>query len=145
MGVRRAATCLAPLAAFATVVVLAGCGLQVASPDLFLLKRSGEGRSLSLLVNDGGTIRCNGGPAKQLPDSMLIRARDLATQLDDDAKAKLRIAAGPHSVFEYRVRLKDGSISFPDTAADQHNDLALAEQFALQAAQSPCGLPGGGI
>lgn len=142
MQMRQAGTYLASIAAFATIAVLTGCGLQVNSPDLFLLKRSGEGKSLSLLVNDGGTIRCNGGHAKQLPDSMLIRARDLATQLDDDAKAKLRLRAGPHSVFEYWIRLKDGSISFPDTAAARHHDLALAEQFALQAAQGPCGLPG---
>jgi hypothetical protein len=139
---RRPATYLAPIAASVTIVLLSGCGFQVSSPDLFLLKRTGEGNTLTLLVNDGGTIRCNGGRARQIPDSMLISARDLATQLDDDAKANLRLPEGPHSVFHFTVRLQDGSISFPDTAAAQRHELALVEQFALQAAQGPCGLPG---
>ena len=32
--------------------VLAGCGLSVQSPDLFLLTRTGQGRTLTLLVSD---------------------------------------------------------------------------------------------
>ena len=40
-------------------VVLAGCGLNVQSADLFLLTRTGQGPKLTLLVNDSGTIRCN--------------------------------------------------------------------------------------
>jgi hypothetical protein len=124
--------------AAAALVGLTACGLQVSSPDLFLLKRSGQGSTLTLLVNDGGTIRCDGGSSKRLPDSLLIQARDLATQLDKDAKAKLRLRPRPDSVYTYSIRLQDGTISFPDTAAAQHHELALAERFALQAAQSPC-------
>jgi hypothetical protein len=120
--------------------LLSGCGLQISSPDLFLLKRSGEGTAVSLLVNDGGTIRCNGGQAEPLPDALLISARDLASQLDKDVKAQLRVPAGAHSVFTYSVRLQGGTISFPDIAAAAHHELALAEQFALQAEQGPCGL-----
>ncbi len=136
---------LSPAPAIAAAVglawaLLSGCGLQVSSPDLFLLNRSGEGRAVSLLVNDGGTIRCNGGHAKPLPDALLIRARDLATQLDKDANAKLRLPADANSVFAYSVSLQGGTISFPDTAAAAHHELALAEQFALLAEHGPCGL-----
>ncbi|HEU4703782.1 MAG TPA: hypothetical protein VFS37_14980, partial [Conexibacter sp.] len=48
-------------------IVLAGCG--AATPDVFLLTRSGSipGARLTLLVNDGGTVRCNGGEPRQLP------------------------------------------------------------------------------
>jgi hypothetical protein len=123
-------------------VVAAGCGLQVSSPDLFVLTRTGEGQRLSILVNDGGTIRCNGGKSRSLADSLLLSARQVASDLDDDAKAKLAIPAGPRSVFRYTMRLQDGTISFPDTAAARRPELARAEQFALQAAQGPCGLPG---
>ena len=42
----------------------------------------------------------------------------------------------------YRIRLQDGTISFPDTAAAKHKELAEAELFAVQAAQQACGLPG---
>lgn len=116
----------------------AGCGFDVESPDLFLMTRTGQGSSLTLLVNDSGTIRCNGGDAKSLPDSMLLAARDLANSLSTDAKAKLHIPPGPRSVYTYTIKLSNGTISFPDTAAARHSELAQAELFALQAAQGPC-------
>lgn len=121
---------------------VAGCGLNVQSPDLFALTRVGQGRSLTLLVNDSGTVRCDGGGARQLPDQMLLQARDLATSLDKDAKAKLRLRAPPNSVFFYTVKLQDGTISFPDTAARGHPELASSELFAVQVAQGVCGLSG---
>jgi hypothetical protein len=129
------------VAALAGACALSGCGLQVNSPDLFLLKRSGQGRTISLLVNDDGTIHCD-GRSRALPDPLLLQARDLASKLDQDAKAKLRLPAGKNSVFQYSIRLQHGTITFPDTAARSHHELALAEQFALQAAQNPCRLSG---
>ncbi len=48
---------------------LGGCGLNVQSPDLFLLTRTGQGTQLTLLVNDGGTISCNGAKAKNISNS----------------------------------------------------------------------------
>jgi hypothetical protein len=126
----------------AVLLALAGCGLSVQSPDLFLLTRSGAGRSLTLLVSDDGTIRCDGGKAKQLPDPLLIQARTIASDLAGDAKARLSIRPGAGSVTRYTIKLEDGPISFPDTAAAHHHELAQAELFALQAAQQACGLPG---
>ncbi len=123
-------------------VALAGCGLNVQAPDLFVVTRTGQGSTLTELFNYAGTVRCNGGPTKLLPDPLLLQARDLATTLDNDAKAKLRIAPKPNSVFFYTVRLADGTISFPDTAGGQHSELAQAEQLALQSAQQACGLSG---
>jgi hypothetical protein len=126
----------------ALATLLAACGLNVQAPDLFLLKRTGAGRTLTLLVSDDGTVRCNGGAAKPLSDKLLIQARDLAPSLNDDAKRHLRIAPGPHAVAIYRARLQNGTISFPDTAARTHSDLAQLELFAVQTAQRPCGLGG---
>jgi hypothetical protein len=120
-------------------VTLTACGLNVQSADLFVLTRTGQGKPLTLLVNDSGTIRCNGGSAKPLPDRLLLQARDLANSLDADAKAKLRIAPAPASVASYTVKLQDGTISFPDTAASKRSELAQAELFALQASHGPCG------
>jgi ferric-dicitrate binding protein FerR (iron transport regulator) len=136
---RRRAAPLA-LAAVVALALLTGCGEDVKSPDLFLLTRTGQGQKLTLLVNDAGTISCNGRAAKPLPDPLLLVARDLATSLADDAKAGLRINRTPNSVFSYQVRLQDGTIYFPDTAGARHQELARAEQFAVQAAQGPCGL-----
>ena len=118
---------------------LGGCGLNVSSPDLFVLTRSGQGQALTMLVNDGGTIRCNGGSARPLSGLQLINARQLASDLDTDAKASLRIGARPSTVYTYTIKLQNGTISFPDTAGATHPELARAEQFALQAAQGPCG------
>jgi hypothetical protein len=122
--------------------LLGGCGFVVQAPDLFLLTRTGQHGTLTLLVNDGDTIRCNGGQPRSLPDPLLLRARDLATSLDADAKRGLKIPAPANSAFRYRIRLQDGTISFPDTAAAHHSELAQAELFAVQGAQQACGLSG---
>jgi hypothetical protein len=130
------------LLAGAVVALVSGCGFDVASPDLFLLTRTGEGKPLGLLVNDAGTIRCDGGRARKLSDPLLLRARDIATSLAEDAKRKLGIPASQKSAFHYTVKLQDGTISFPDTAAARHPELAQLELFAVQAAQQACGLTG---
>jgi hypothetical protein len=122
--------------------LVAGCGLDIQSPDLFLLSRTGQGARLTLLVNDSGTISCDGAKAKALPDPLLIQARDLAQNLAGDAKARLRIPRAPDSVSIYSVKLSGGTIEFPDTAGARHRELAQAELFAVQAAQQACGLPG---
>jgi hypothetical protein len=129
-------------AAAAAVAVVAGCGLGVQSPDLFLLTRAGEGSRTTLLINDGGTIRCNDRAPRPLAEQLLLRARDLAMSLDPDAKAKLTIPASANSVFRYTIKLQSGTISFPDTAATRHPELAQVELFAAQAAHDGCGLPG---
>ena len=121
---------------------LAACGLNVQSADLFLLTRTGAGGHLRLLVSDDGTVRCDGGSAKPLSDKLLIQARDLTTTLNDDAKRGMHIQSPPQSVVDYTVRLQHGTISFPDTAARNHSELAQLELFAAQAAQAPCGLRG---
>ena len=124
------------------IALLAGCGFGVQSPDLFLLTRTGQGARLTLLVNDGGTIRCNGGRSRQLSDPLLLQARDLAGGLGGDAQARLRIPSPSDSVYRYTMRLQQGSISFPDTAAasGKFPRLAQAEQFALRASQQACGI-----
>jgi hypothetical protein len=135
----------AAICAFALIVglALAGCGLSVSSPDLFLLQRTGQGKPLTILVNDAATIRCNSGPTTPLSDPLLLQARDLATSLDSDAKANLHVRPAANSVYVYTIKLQNGTISFGDTAAATHHELAAAELFALEAAQGPCGLRAG--
>jgi hypothetical protein len=130
------------VAAALLAIVISACGLDLRSPDLFLLTRAGQGRHLQLLVNDAGTIRCNGRAAKPLPGALLLQARDLAASLNTDAKSKLRLAATPRSVFSYTIKLQDGTLSFPDTAASERSELAGVELWAVHAAEGPCGLSG---
>ena len=140
MGRAARAGALGALAALAAVV-LAGC-FDVQSPDLFLLTRTGQSAKLTLLVNDSGTIRCNGGKAKPISNSSLIAARDLSDNLAGDAQNKLTIATVPGSIYYFRIRLQQGTIAFPDKAAGRRQALAQAELFAAQAAQRECGLSG---
>jgi hypothetical protein len=126
----------------AAVVVLAGCGLNVQSADLFLLTRTGQGSKLTLLVNDSGTIRCNGAKAKMISNTLLIEARDLSDNLGTDAGHNLVLAPRPGTVFSYRISLQQGTIRFSDRDTQGHQELARAELFAAQAAQQACGLSG---
>jgi hypothetical protein len=129
------------LATAVAAAVSTGC-LSVQAGDLFLLTRTGAGPRLTLLVNDGGTVRCNGGAAKPLPDKLLLQARDLSSTLDDDAKNHLHIPRSANAVASYSVKLKDGTISFPDTSASAHSELAQLELLTVQIARGPCGLSG---
>jgi hypothetical protein len=131
---------IAVLAA-AVAALLTGC-FEVHSADLFLLTRTGQGSRLTMLVNDGGTIRCNGGKAKPISDSSLITARDLSDNLATDAQNNLTIPDSPGSVYYFRIRLEQGTVSFPDRAAASRKVLGQAELFAAQTAQRDCGLTG---
>ena len=121
---------------------LVGCGLGINSPDLFLLTRTGVGDRLTLLVNDGGSIKCNDRAPRPLAEPLLLRARDLATALANDAKQRLSIPPSPRSLARFKIRLQEGTVSFPDTAGAQHPELARAELFTVQVAKDACGLSG---
>jgi hypothetical protein len=130
----------AAAAVLATVAVLAGCGFDVQSADLFQVTRIGQGEKLTLLVNDSGTLACNGGKPKSLPDRLLLQARDLSTDLNNDAKSKARFPTSARSVFSYTVKVQNGTFTFPDTAAESRKELARLELFVVQAAADPCGI-----
>ncbi len=130
------------MALLVLATAVASCGADIQEPDLFLIKRVGQGETLTMLVNDAGTISCNGAKSKMLPDPLLLQARDLAGTLDKDAQAKLQLPAPAKSVYFYTIKVQEGTISFPDTAASRHSELAQAELFATQAAQQGCGLSG---
>lgn len=119
-------------------LLLAGCGLSVQSPDLFQVTRSGPGSKLTMLVNDSGTIACNGGKPKSLADPLLLQARDLSTALNKDVK--LHFPRTARSVFTYTVKVQNGTFSFPDTAASARKELAQLELFVVQAGASECGV-----
>jgi hypothetical protein len=119
---------------------LAGCG--AASPDVFLLTRSGSlpGARLTLLVNDGGTVRCNGGAPRALPDPRLLDARRIAEDLSDDAQKHLTLPAPRGSLLRFRVRTQDGTVTFSDVDAARRRELGPVVEFARTVAQDVCGL-----
>jgi hypothetical protein len=113
------------IAAAALPAALAGCG-GIKSPDIFAMTRSGGARTVTLVVNDSGSVRCNGGRPQSISDSVLLQAREVANDLHDDASKQLRLAAAPGSVYAYRYRSGDGSIVFADTATGAHPEIARA-------------------
>jgi hypothetical protein len=131
---------VAVVSALCAGLALAGCGLNVQSPDLFLLTRTGQGQTLTLLVNDAGTIRCNGGRSRHLADRFLLQARDIAENLDSDVQNNVHFSTRLARTFTFKVKLQDGTITFPDTAAPGHHEVSDAELFTLQAARQACGL-----
>lgn len=133
----------ATLALTVGVSVLAGgCGLNVELADLFLLTRTGQGSKLTMLVNSGGQITCNGRKQKTLSSPLVIQSRNLAGGLANDAKQNLDLPPKPGTVFTYRLKLEQGTIRFSDRDTLHHPLLAQLELFAAQAAQQACGLPG---
>jgi hypothetical protein len=137
---RSARPVAAAFAAAAIAVAAGGCGAGY--PDLFVLTRSGSipGAQLTLLVNDGGTVRCDGAKAVRLPDPQLLAARDIATRLADAADRGLVLPAAPGSVLRFRLRSQNGTVTFSDTDAGRRPELAAAVAFARTVARDVCGL-----
>lgn len=139
MTARRALSTAA--AAAAVALAAGGCGGET-SPDLFLLTRTGSlpGARLTLLVNDGGTVRCNGGAPRMLPDPRLLDARRIAEDLSDDAKRGLTLPAPRGSLLRFRVRTQDGTVTFSDVDAVRRPVLGRVVAFTRSIAQDVCGL-----
>jgi hypothetical protein len=121
-------------------VVVTGCA-GVKPPDLFVVERSGPGGRLTLLVDEQGGLRCNGGRKPPLSDPQLIQARALQEELVTPSGVHLSLAPRPGSVFSYRVRDESGSVSFADNSTAQPKVLRNLVLFVLQVAQQNCHLP----
>jgi hypothetical protein len=131
-----AAACALPCA-----VALGSCG-GIKAPDLFLVQRSGTAQraALTLLVNEEGGVRCNGGPEGKLSDSAILEARAIKDDLHGPASEHLSLPAGGESVFGYYVRDEDGSVSFRDNSPRQPKVLRRVQAFVLATAQQVCHL-----
>ncbi|HSZ70092.1 MAG TPA: hypothetical protein VK756_07005 [Solirubrobacteraceae bacterium] len=124
--------------------VAAGCGESVELPDLFIVQRTGGSAPLTLVVNEGGAVRCNSGPARQLSDSQLVLARGVQEELEGPAAKHLALASRPGSVFSYYLRDEKGTVRFADNSAGQPSALRHLAYLVLEIAQKVCRLPGEG-
>jgi hypothetical protein len=124
------------------VIMLAGCG-GITAPDLFLVQRSGSvaGARLTLLVNEEGGVRCNGGETLKLSDPQLVEARAIQEDLRGPASRHLSLPTGPRSVFSYYVRDENGTMRFSDDSSGQPPVLHRLALFVLQTSQQVCHLP----
>jgi hypothetical protein len=135
---RRRALAGAALLVFA----IAGCGESVELPDLFVVRRTGGGAGLTLVVNEGGGVRCDGGPTRQLSDSQLVLARGLQEELESPSAKHLALASRPGSVFSYDVRDEKGTVRFADNSAGQTSAMRHLAYLVLEIEQKVCHLPG---
>lgn len=153
-SVARAGTLIGTLLAVAAV---AGCGESVELPDLFVVQRSGSvsAARLTLLINEGGSVRCGEGPfppsgkgpfppapPRQLSDPQLVRARVISEELQGPSARHLSLPSRPGSVFRYYVRDAEGWVRFADNSAGQPSVLRHLAYLVLEVAQRVCHLPG---
>jgi hypothetical protein len=127
----------------AVMVLAAGCGAGVTSPDLFVLYRSGSTphARLTLLVNEEGGVKCDGGRSLKLSDPQIIKTRDIQEEIHDEASRHLSLPPRPGSVLSYYLRDENGTVHFSDNSAGQSAVLHQLQLFVLQTAQQVCHLP----
>ena len=140
MSRRRRTRTLAAGALSALAVALAGCGQ--ASPDLFAVTRSGDGPAddVTLVVNDGGTVRCDGGSPRQLGGDRLLTARELSRELAAAAELQLELPSGTGSTLAYRVESEAGTVSFTDASPNRPAALNRLMAFTSDVAEDVCGI-----
>ncbi len=119
---------------------LTGCGGGIISPDIFIVQRSGSvaGAPLTLVVNDGGTARCDGGSPRPISDAQLVQARGIQEELKEQASRHLSLPAKPGSVFSYYLRDQDGTVRFSDNSAGQSKVMRELQELVLEVGRGIC-------
>jgi hypothetical protein len=125
--------------ALALAVAAAGCGTP--PPDLFEVKRTGEDRNanVDVVVNDGGSVSCN-GKEHALDADRLLRARQLLRDLEPQAELHLELPPGPQSQLRYRVRMEAGTVAFADTSRNNPRSFLALAAFTKDVTEDVCGL-----
>ncbi len=120
-------------------LALAGCGTE--SPDLFEVRRSGEDKpaNVTMLISDGGSVTCN-GKRHPLDADRLLRARELARNLAEQAELSLDLPPGPGSNLSYRVRLEQGTVAFSDTSPGSPRSFQQLAAFTKDVTERVCGI-----
>ena len=77
----------------------------------------GEDRNanVDVVVNDGGSVSCN-GKEHPLDADLLLRARQILRDLEPQAELHLELPPGPRSQLRYTARMEAGTVSFADTS-----------------------------
>jgi hypothetical protein len=127
------------LVAAALAAVLAGCGSR--PPDLMVVERSGAdpNANVEVLVNDGGSVTCNGSE-HELDADRLITARRLVRDLERQAELHIELPPGPGSQLSYRVRMEAGTIAFSDRSEGVPPTFQRLAAFTKDVIEDVCGI-----
>lgn len=137
----------APALAAIAVATVAGCGGP--SADLYVLERSGSipGAKLTMIVGDGGTVRCNGGKEYEISSAQLIDARAIVGDLNGDekepgpAREMVSLKPGKYTILRYNVRTEFGTVSFSDSSRPQPPVFFALAKLTRDLSKNVCGLP----
>jgi len=122
-------------------LLLCGCGGGgVLSADLFEVKRSGSvpGAQLTLVVNEDGTVRCDGGPPLPISDPQLVLARGIQEELKEAVSSHLALPPSHGSVLSYYLRDGEGYVRFSDNSAGQSKTMHELQGLVLEVGQKVC-------
>ena len=142
-------------AAVAAAAGLSACGTE--SADLFVVERTGTipGARLTLRVQDGGEVTCNGKGAGTMSSDQLIDARELVRELGGGAVDRqndktsdtgpldrdLVLPPGKTSILRYTLRAEEGTVAFSDTSPRQPAAFYKAAKLVRDLAKGVCKLP----
>ncbi len=130
-----------PWSAVVLAAALAAAGCGTPPPDLFEVRRTGEGRNadVTVVVNDGGSVTCN-GQEHRLDADRLLRAREVLRAVEPQAELLLELPPGPRSQLQYRVRMEAGRVAFADTSPGVPRSLQALAGFTKDVTEDVCGL-----
>ena len=122
----------------ALALVPAGCG--AGSADLFQVERKGEdpNANVDLVVNDGGTVTCNGSEPVALQGDGLLDARELARGLEKQAALSIELPPGPGATLRYVVRTSNGRVAFSDTSEGRPKVFDELVAFSADVIENVC-------
>lgn len=147
---------LVPAAAAVVAALLLGaCGTE--SADLFVVERTGTipGARLTLRVQDGGEVTCNGRSAGMMSSDQLIDAREIVRELGGGAVDRqndktsdsgpldrdLVLPPARNSILRYTLRAEEGTVAFSDTSRGQPPSFYKAAKLVRDLAKGVCKLP----
>lgn len=129
-------------AAAVIVVALAPAGCGAGSADLFQVERKGKdpNANVDLVVNDGGTVTCNGGEPTALQGDGLLDARELARGLEKQAALSIELPPGRGATLRYVVRTSNGRVAFSDTSEGRPRVFDELVAFSADVIENVCGI-----
>jgi hypothetical protein len=122
----------------ATALVSLGCGQTAV--DLFAVERTtaSDKKTLRMVISDAGTVTCDSATPVSLGGPRLLKARQLARDIEPHAKLDIALPPRQGHIYIYRIRHAAGSVGFADNSAALPHALAEVVALSHDVAKSIC-------